>query len=253
MKLKTVLRDALFLNWALPVEALPELPSPLRYELHRVEGEDVVFASALLSRQFGLHRLSLPFFRLSYPQLHLRFCVLDGVRMPSFFVGTLLVPAWVAPATALLARQPSTGARFRFPEPAEEGDDHSWSWSVTNGTALEVEARFGSPPGGGRPDLGDWRQTVAYFLERERSYVQVGDRLRRLEAAVPEVEVSPVSAEVHDAALLAERYPGVLWPALHSAWLCHSMPLSFEFGTMPVPRLRRRAIPQAAASSRSRV
>src|SRR4029079_191795 len=72
MMLRTLVRDCLFLNWALPASALPEPASPLRYQLHSWQGEDWVFASAVLFHQEGLHFEGLPLPRLSYPQFNLR-------------------------------------------------------------------------------------------------------------------------------------------------------------------------------------
>jgi hypothetical protein len=78
MLLRTLIRDCLYLNWALPVSSLPELPEPLRYESHPFQEEPHAFASALLFRNERLHLAAMPFLRLTYPQFNLRLYVLDG-------------------------------------------------------------------------------------------------------------------------------------------------------------------------------
>ncbi|MEM7049023.1 MAG: DUF2071 domain-containing protein [Acidobacteriota bacterium] len=248
MKLQTLLRDALFVNWALPCDKLPELPAPLRYQRHREGKDDRVLASVLLSRQMGL-QFSLPFFRLSYPQLHLRFSVFDAQGDPAFYVASLLVPAWVAPATAMLARQRSMGARFRFPATARLRSDERWRWSVRNGSAFEVEGRFGAPTA---TDLGGWDDTVAYVMERPRSYIPVGHRLRRIDSEPVQIEPRPITAEILDLSLLVALEEAFDGTPVHSAWLCPSLPMVFELGAVPTPKLRT-ALPQTAPSSRSRL
>src|SRR5204862_1950838 len=78
LRLQTVVRDCLFLNWALRPEDLPEPPEPLRYEVLTGPQGDFVFVSAVLFRQEGMHFPNLPLPRLSYPQCNVRTYVLDG-------------------------------------------------------------------------------------------------------------------------------------------------------------------------------
>jgi hypothetical protein len=97
---------------------------------------------------------------------------------------------------------------------------------------------------------------VRYFRDRRRGYAEVGDRLRRIETEHPPAAVWPVAAELSDASLLARCLPlagGDGWPPLHSAWLCPEVPLVFEFGTARELELGAGRLPQAAASSRSRL
>jgi uncharacterized protein YqjF (DUF2071 family) len=47
MILETRVRDCLFLNWAVPVAALPAPVHPLRYQAHTWQGEDYTFVSAV--------------------------------------------------------------------------------------------------------------------------------------------------------------------------------------------------------------
>ncbi len=82
MKLRMTVRDCLYLNWALPVEGLPEPAPPLRYQLHSWQGRDWVFASALLFHQDAIQLSALPLLRVGYPQFNLRLCVLDGRASP---------------------------------------------------------------------------------------------------------------------------------------------------------------------------
>ena len=111
MKLRTLLRDALYLNWALPAAAVPPPPPPLAYELHSEGGREWVFASALLFRQQGLHLPALPFARVSYPQANVRLYILDGERMPAVLFRSMLVPAWVSPAAPMPITFPTTSCR----------------------------------------------------------------------------------------------------------------------------------------------
>jgi hypothetical protein len=112
MILRTLVRDCLFLNWALPAQLLPSPPVPLRYDTLRAQGEDWVFASAVLFRQVGLRLPHFPLVRLSYPQFNFRVYVLDGEGVPSVLFWRMLVPTWVVPGARLLGRQPVGRARL---------------------------------------------------------------------------------------------------------------------------------------------
>ena len=103
--LQSVVRDCLYLNWALPAAALPPAPAPLRYQLHPFQGEDHVFASAVLFHQEGLHLQGLPRLRLSYPQCNVRLYVLDGDSVPAVLFRSMLMPLWVVPGVRLVSQQ----------------------------------------------------------------------------------------------------------------------------------------------------
>lgn len=265
MKLRTLVRDGLYLNWALPAEALPPPPPPLVYEVHADGGRDWVFASVLLFRQEGLHLPALPLLRLSHPQANLRLYILDGDGVPSVLFRRMLVPAWVSPAARLLGRQPARSARFDFPRPSDHPDADEWRWRVHAGATLSVTARRGAPGTGAGPRLGSWEATVRYFRDRRRGYAEVGTRLRRIDTEHPPVTVWPLVAEVDDASLLERALPlaGARdedggagprpWPPLHSVWLCPEIPFVFELGTAARLELGTGRLPQAAASSRSRL
>src|SRR6202035_544612 len=107
MLLRTTVRDCLFLNWALPAAALPAPVAPLRYQLHSWQGEDYVFASALLFYQEGLHLPALPLLWVSFPQLNVRLYVLDGEGVPAVLFRRMLMPAWLAPGVRLVTGQPA--------------------------------------------------------------------------------------------------------------------------------------------------
>lgn len=259
MKLRTLVRDGLYLNWALPATAVPPPPPPLTYELHSDGGRDYVFASALLFRQQGLHLPALPMLRVSYPQANLRLYILDGERMPAVLFRSMLVPAWVTPAARLLGRQPVEAARFRYPRPSDDPEAGEWRWEVRRGAALAVTARRGSPAVGEGPKLGSWEATVRYFRDRRRGYAEVGDRLRRIDTEHPQAPAWPMTAELTDVSLLARCLPlagengagAGGWPPLHSAWLCPEIPFVFELATVRALDLGSGRLPQAAASSRS--
>lgn len=257
MKLRTLVLDGLYLNWALPAAALPEPPPPLRYERHAWQGSDWVFASALLFRQQGLHLPLLPVVRFSYPQFNLRLYIVDDDGVPSVLFHTVLVPGWVVPAARTLGGQPAAAATFRYPPPSRRATPPAagWRWRVCRGRALEIRAREGSPGVGEGPQLGSWDATVRYFRERRRGYAEVGQELRKVETEQPRVAVWPLAAEVVEAELLEDCLPlgeasGDGWPPLHSAWLCPEIPFTFELGVARKLALSPH-LPQAAASSRS--
>lgn len=252
MKMRSLVTDALSLNWALPEEAVGPAPHPLSYQAFPWQGRNWIFASALLFHNRGVHFESAPFLRLSYPQLDLRLHALDPDGVPSVHsLGTLL-PRWVRPAVALAVRRTVTGAHFDFPSPSLDPAGESWRWSVEQGGRLEVVARrAGGLPGAG-PCLGSWEETVRFFRDRPRAYAKVGGRLQRIVSEQPRVTVWPLAAEVVDDSLLAESMPlaATAWPALHSSWLCPEVSAVFDLRLVPDVPLEA-AMPTPAASVRS--
>jgi hypothetical protein len=246
MMLWTTVRDCLYLNWALPAEGLPELPEPLRYQLHSWQGSDHVFVSALLFHQDAVRVPTFPF-SFGFPQLNLRLYVLDSDRVPSVFFCRMLMPSWVAPGVRLLTHQPASRARLDFPRPSRAIDAEPWCWRVRSGGSLEVRAWQDSPQVGDGPRLGTWDQTVRYFHERPRGYTESGGELHRIEARHPRTACWPVHAEVRGEEMLRRLLPvagnssangsTAPWPALHSSWLCPEVPLVFELGLVPKVRL----------------
>ena len=197
MKLRTVVRDCLFLNWALPVEGLPEPPAPLRYQRHAWQGRDHVFASALLFHHDAVRWSAFPLLRVGYPQLNVRLYVLDDDGVPSVLFQRELMPAWVAPGVRLVSHHPAASARLDFPRPSREAGAGSWSWRAERGGTLTVRAWVHSPAIGEGPRIGSWDETVRYFQERPRGYAVKGGALHRVEASHPPVEaVWPLAAEV---------------------------------------------------------
>jgi len=256
--MRTVVRDCLFLNWALPVEALPEPPAPLRYQRHAWQGRDHVFASALLFHHDAVRWSAFPLLRVGYPQLNVRLYVLDEDGVPSVLFQRELMPAWVAPGVRLVSHHPAASARLDFPRPSREAGAGSWSWRAERGGTLTVRAWVHSPTFGEGPRIGGWDETVRYFQERPRGYAVQGGALHRVEASHPPVEaVWPLAAEVvgGDSLLrrllpLAPGLPGAPrpphqaapavpqdghghLPALHSSWICPEMPFSFVFDVVP--------------------
>src|SRR6478609_4577440 len=171
--LRTTVRDCLYLNWAFPAEALPQPPAPLRYQRHSWQGREYVFASALLFHQDALHFTALPSLKLGYPQLNIRFYVLDDEGIPSVLFRRMLMPAWVAPGVRLITHQPAARAR------------------------LEVKAWMDSPAVGEGPRLGSWEESVRYFQERPRGYALASGELQRISSPThPAVPIWPLRAEV---------------------------------------------------------
>jgi uncharacterized protein YqjF (DUF2071 family) len=252
MKLRTVVQDGLFLNWALPLAALPAPPAPLRYEVHRAGGEGFVFASAVLFHAHGLHWPGLPWLRLSYPQFNLRLYVVDGEGAPAVLFRRVLLPVWVVPAARAIGHQPAVSARFRYPRPSRQAAAGSWRWWVRRRAAFAVEARQGPPATGPGPRFGSWEETVHYIRHRSRGYALAGSVLRRVETEQPRAALWPLSAVVAETGLLTECLPlaGAAWPDLHSAWLCPEIPLTFDLSVAPQLELSHH-LPHAAASSRS--
>ncbi|HLX06317.1 MAG TPA: DUF2071 domain-containing protein [Thermoanaerobaculia bacterium] len=249
MKLRTVVRDCLFLNWALPVEALPEPPAPLRFERHAWQGRDHVFVSALLFHHDAVRWSALPLLRLGYPQLNLRLYVLDGDGVPSVLFQRELMPAWVAPGVRLVSHHPAASARLDFPRPSRQAEADSWLWRVERGGTLTVRAWVHSPGFGEGPRIGSWEETVRFFQDRPRGYAVHDGALHRVDASHPPVAaVWPMAAEVTGGDGMLRRMlpapPGLplaavpqdghgLWPALHSSWLCPEMPFSIVFDVVP--------------------
>jgi hypothetical protein len=241
MLLQMTVRDCLYLNWALPVDKLPEPPAPLRYQLHSWQGRDHVFASALLFHQDAVHFSSFPLLRVGYPQLDLRLCVLDGQGVPSVLFRRMLMPAWVTPGVRLLTHHPASRARLDFPRPSKNpGDGGPWVWKVgRGGGSLQVRAWQHSPQAGEGPRLGNWEQTVRYFEERPRGYTEGTGTLHRIEAGIPHAACWPLRVELRGEDVLGPwlglegNGSGPGWPQLHSAWLCPEVPFVFELGLVP--------------------
>ena len=181
MQLSTLARDCLYVNWALPRAEAPELPDPLRYEVHSWNDQEWVFASVLLFRLSGLHLETLPFAKVSYPQMNVRLYVQDDEGMPSVLFLRLMVPFWVAPMAFLAGSHgAATAAKFTYPSPSQDPGGQSWRWTVENHGKLEVVGRVASPTFGDGPRLGSWEQTVEYFRNRRRGYALWDDRLRSI-------------------------------------------------------------------------
>jgi hypothetical protein len=245
MNLRTTARDCLYVNWAIPVEQLPALPAPLRYELHRgAANESVAFVSALLFRFTGLRARRLPMLRLSYPQATFRLYVLDGHNLPAVLYWHVLVPAWVVPLSRFLGRQPAFAGSFSYPPLGVLADD-DLRWRVGRAGDLSIAARLSTPSVGQVPNLGSWQRTVDTFRRRSKLYVVWDGRLRNVARTQAPAEVMPMAVEIGEAALLIKIFPSVAassWPTPHSAWLCPEIPFTFELGKpirlpVPAPRL----------------
>jgi hypothetical protein len=230
---------------------VPEPPDPLRYEVHGSGGREFVFASALLFRHEGLHNPSLPFLRISYPQLSLRLYVTDADGTPAVLFSRVVVPYWVVPVSRLIGRQPAHGGFFSYPEPsfdtasgngdssrpASVSEDGEWIWSLRGRGRLEVKGKVASPRVAAGPDLGGWQRTVDYIRRRPLGYVQWDGGLRSLTKSHPRVPVWPLAVELGATELLQSWLPRVEegdWIRPHSAWLCPEIPFTFEVGR---PRL----------------
>ena len=225
MKLRSRLRECLYLNWALPVQCLSPAPQTLRYQTHTDEHEDYVFVSALLFNHQAVHSPSFPRLRASFPQLNLRVYVLDQDNEPSVLFLSMLAPAWVAFGVRLLG-QPVRAARFRFDSAAQEVP--WWRWSVRAGSELRVTATAGAQAVGPGPHFASWERTVEYIRLRNRGYILKGGKLKRIDTEQPRTEICPVQATVRTTLLLEKQLGLDGWPQLHSAWVCPEMPMVFD-------------------------
>lgn len=243
MRLRSRIRDCLYLNWAVPVSRLPPPPSRLRYEVHYWEGEKFVLLSVLVFRHEDVHARVLPFLRLSFPQLNVRLYVLDHESIPSVLFKAVLVPAWVVLSARLIGGQPARAARFSFeprlPQPGSASEDRPREWRVEAGGTFHCTGVPGAAIVHAGPRLGSWEQTVELLRMRDRAYVARGDDLRRIETEQPGAEVCPMRVEIHDTTLLESCLGIEGWPELHSAWLCPELPMVFTLSrseTLSLPR-----------------
>jgi hypothetical protein len=222
------LRDALYVNWALPLDALPSPPEPLRPDTLRRGDSEIGFVTLVLFRQTGLRRTGFVWPRLSFPQCNFRLLVRDDELVASILYLRQLVPAWVVPFARAFGRQPASAAVFE--RSGGQAGPHSVEqhWAFAAGRRFELKAVPGASaleplvPGG-------WNENVAYFRERPRGYVAANGDLRRLSAEQPPSDAVPMRVEVICADWLVERLPEVpadCWHATHSAFLIPSLQLS---------------------------
>ena len=241
MIFRTVVRDCLYLNWALPVDRLPPLEPPLAYDTVAGETGDACFVSVVLFRLRGLHLQSLPALRLSHPQLLVRHCIRDGDGLPALYLRCVLVPAWVLPAARLVLRQPARSGRFTVPRGDGEGAI-AGRWEVRRRGRLALAAEPGAPAPSAAPELGSWERTVRYFLRRRESYFSTSGGLRKISVPPRLSEPVPMSVELEEAALLGGcigRTAPREWPPLHSAWLSPEESFLFEVGAAAEAALPR--------------
>ncbi len=238
MKIETQLRDGLVLNWAVPKEVLPALPSALRYQILADEGSERVMISAVLFHHERLHWPALPLVRFSWPQMNVRICVLDEEGIPSLLIRRIFVPAWVYPGARLFAGPPVAAAQLAFPRPSNRPDDREWLWRAACGLRFEVSAKPGEPESGAAGHqslLGSWERTVRYVHDRPRGYTLYPDGLRRMDVDHPPIAVVPVRSEIRETDLLAACFglAHFALPPLDSSWLMPEVRFSFELALTP--------------------
>jgi len=232
----TLVRDCLYVNWALPRAALPPLPEGLTYEAHGDLASPQVFASLVCFRQEELHHEVAPFLKIAYPQCNLRLYVRDREGIPGVFFLRMLVPAWVVPGARFLGRQPVSAAVLEFPPAGLSPPAGPWRWTVAAEGRVALTATAGAGAPGPGPDLGSWQRTVAYFRERPRGFGVRSGKLRSVEAIHPAVEHVPVRLEVEESDLLSSVLPELspeVWARPHSAFLYPRVPFVFDLRTAP--------------------
>ncbi len=244
MIVHTVLRDCVYLNWALPASLLPPAPAPLQYEVHTVDNLEYVFVSALFFYNDRLRLASAPAIRFSYPQFNLRLYVTDDQGLPAVYFVSLMVPRWVVPGARWLMGQPVIGASFDYAQPSRSIEAESWRWSVRRGARLSIVGSPGTFEPAPGPLLGSLESKVEYFSQRDRGYSMVRSpgrsgaksRLVLIEARHRISAVWPLRVEVERVDLLTKILAlgeGEAWPELHSAWVCPEIPFSFELNSEP--------------------
>ncbi len=250
MRLRTLARDCLYVNWSLPRRFAPAIPLPLRYEEHEDAGESHVFVSALLFRLTELRLGAIPGGRLAYPQANVRVYVRDQDDQPAVFYLRTLVPIWVVPGARFLNRLPVEVGRLRYPRPSRHRGTGAWRWTVgcrvSPPSSLAIHAELTTPLLGPGPRLGPWERTVSHFRSRARGYVLDGAEVRAVAPANASTDVWPLTAEVEDAGLMAatvSEAPTEIWRRPHSSWLCPEVPFRFELGRMADRALRKQSVP----------
>ncbi len=234
MRLRAQVRDCLFLNWAVPLAGLGAAPAGLSFEPFEAPGGEIAFVSAVLFRQQETRLGSLPWPRLSHPQLNLRLYVRDDDGVAAVLFRRMWAPLWVLPGAWLL-RQPLEVAHFEYPQVNGTAAAGARRWGVRDEGRLVVEAAPGSPAVGGEPQFPSWGAAVAYFRQRHRGYAAIGGQLRRVEPASAPVEAVPVAAEVVEGELIARALGLAALPPLHSAFLCPEIPFDLQLARLRIP------------------
>jgi len=240
MKLRTLVRDSLYLTWALPASQVPAPPRPLRNQLHSWQGESFIFVSVVLARQQGLRVPKVPFLGLSYPQLNLLVHVLGEKGEPAIYLHRVLAPVWLAAGMRLVTGLPVTAGSFWVPSPSEDPEAESWEWRVHGEGDLVVTARRGAPRLGDGPRFGSWESMVHALRGRRTTYAPSGEGLRRIEIEVSEKPPWPLVAEIGCSSLLERLLPledGAAWPPLYAAWLDPELPIVFALGLAGEPEV----------------
>ena len=226
LSFETTIKNCLYVNWALDVERLPPLPPPLRYEKHQGESGEVSLLTATFFRQGGLRFRFLPFPRFSYPQLSIRFYVLDGEGIPAVWYYRLLTPPWTVPLSRLAGIHTTRAAILQFPSRNVLGGDDGL-WCARRVSSLALKGSLGAHVRV-RPDLGSFEATTSYFLRRTRGYSGENGAVRRLDISAPTSGLNPWKIEIYKDDLLAGWFPSpnrTPWPEVHSAWYCSDRPL----------------------------
>lgn len=229
MLFRSEVRDALWVNWALPRSVLPALPPPLVADTLGTGDGEVGFASLVLLRHVGLRHAGIPWPRLSFPQCNFRLLVRDEERVASVFFLRELMPAWAVPIARGIGRLPASAAILRVTGDAAG----EIQWTIAAGRKLALAARPGAPAPPA-PLPGNWPETVAFFRERPRGYVASGSRLSRLSAEHPGAAGIPMQVDLIETGWLEARMPEVeasIWQRPHSAFLIPSIALTFAVET----------------------
>lgn len=267
MVLESALADALYLNWRVPISALPPPPAGLRYDrVGPVDASDeaATLFSLLLFRQRGIHWRGAKWLALSYPQANARLAVRDAEGEAGALLLRQLVPGWVVPIGRWLHDLPCSAAVLEFPgggaperwtkAPTDAPEAaHEWRWRVSAGAQIAVAAALGSGPIGAGEPPRRFEEEVAFARRRSRIYWASGGALRRVDVGPASLEptdaapVVPLQARLERADWLETFLPFAPvagWRAIDSAFLVPRIELIYAFDG---GRERPVAAPMAAA------
>jgi hypothetical protein len=247
---RSVVRDCLYVNWAVPLAALPALPGPLTYETRTAAEGEVGFVSTVLFRQHTLRLGGLPIPTFSYPQFNLRVYVRDADDRPAVYFLRMYVPGWVVPGARLVGGQPALPARFEYPARFAPQDAAGAQWRVV----AQREFRVAAVPSEPAIASGDasavlflsWDVMAKFFRERSRGYVGTLTGLNRIATQPATTQIVPMRVREVDSSL-ADVALGRPLGAAMSAFLAPSTPFVFELATLPALPAGSTLVPSGAA------
>ena len=246
---RSVVRDCLYVNWAVPRASLPELPQPLTYETKTAAEGEVGFVSAVLFRQHVLRLGGLPIPTFSYPQFNLRAYVRDADDRPAVYFLRMYVPGWVVPGARLVGGQPALPARFDYPRRFAPQDAAGAEWRVQAQRRFRAQA-IPSDPSAASGDPSSvlflsWDVMAKFFRERSRGYVKTMTGLNRIATQPATTQIVPMRVREIESQLADVALDRPLGQPM-SAFLAPSTPFVFELATLPAMAASSTLVPSGA-------